>query len=67
MMELMSRTSDCVRLECLGCGAHTRLKPQEYAASVADHRSIWCSTCGNFHRLMARREPERGRLVVAAL
>jgi RNase P subunit RPR2 len=67
MMELMTRTDDCVRVECLGCGAHTRLEPHEYATSVQDHRSVWCSTCGNFHRLMARRETERAGLVPAAL
>jgi RNase P subunit RPR2 len=65
MMELMSRTDDCVRVECLGCGAHTRLEPQEYTEFVEDQRSVWCSTCGNFHRLTERREPARGQLVAA--
>jgi hypothetical protein len=56
MMRPMSSDDDCVRMECLGCGAHTRIERGDYLTSLEERRSIWCSTCANFHTVVRLRE-----------
>jgi hypothetical protein len=54
MMKPMTWSEESVRVECLGCGAHTTLDWDDYLASIEEPRSIWCSTCADFHTLTLR-------------
>jgi hypothetical protein len=59
MMKPMTWNEDGVRAECLGCGAHTMLDWDDYLSLIDEGRSVWCSTCANFHPLT----PRAGRIL----
>jgi hypothetical protein len=57
MMRPMRSDQWGVRLECLGCGAHTTISPHDYRSSLEEGCSIWCSTCGSFQKV----QQDKGR------
>jgi hypothetical protein len=45
-MQLLSRSSESVRMECRSCGAHTLMELENYLACAYGRYPVWCSTCG---------------------
>jgi hypothetical protein len=64
-MQLLSWSSESVRMECANCGAHTLMELENYLACAYGRYPVWCSTCGVLREVRddgrfsptARREP----------
>jgi RNase P subunit RPR2 len=51
MMRQMRSDDGGIRVECLRCGAHTRVSRGDYRNSLEKGNTLWCSTCGSFHKV----------------